>query len=138
MGVFLRQTSEQLDGAQVGAEVKKILGRNLADHHALSDVVFLKDLHQLVELPNAEPFDDIHELGQFRLGLIREGGGHEVLDAGGAGFAGEHAGQGAVAGDDAERMRSVSHWREFNRRKRMAQKKSPTRFRGGAVKRVWT
>ena len=82
MGVFLGQTSEQLDGAQIGAKVEKILGGNLADHYALGDVVFLKDLHQFVELPDAEPFDDIHELGQFRLRLIREGGGHELLDAG--------------------------------------------------------
>lgn len=104
MRIFLFEANEHAHGAQVGAEVEKIFGRDLADHDALGNAAAGEGIDEFVELADLEPDDFVDERGEVGICFAFKGDCDQAADAGAASFARERKRQRTIAGDDAKRI----------------------------------
>ena len=73
-----RQHHERLD---VGAQIKKVLGMNLAGHDRMAGAGFFEKGEHSSELADAHPFDLIHERRERGVGFILKSSRHDPRDA---------------------------------------------------------
>ena len=120
MGIALLEPRQHAQSPEIGTKVKKVSGRDLTGHNAISYATVGEGFDHLRELADFDPDQFVHQISQRAVRLTLEPNRNQAFDTLGAGLAGELERQSPVAGNDADAIEGRSHKRPFGRQSRLA------------------